>query len=136
MTSDAEIKRITVIGEDRPGTLAEVTELLSSYQLDIRDIATNKVGEDAFLTLQVSDYDLGLNVLLAAGFNAIPEESVLVRIEDKPGALAGVARRLADEGIDIRGISMVHQQGNHSAVAISSDDDQRVRELFVDQLYN
>ena len=136
MTAEHEIKRITVIGDDRPGTLAEVTELLSGMDIDIRDISTKIVADDAFLTLVVSDYDRSLNALISAGFNAIAEESVLIRIEDQPGALAAIARQLADQGIDIRGISMVHQRGKHSAVAISSDNDARVRELFADQLFN
>ena len=136
MTEEHELKRITVVGDDRPGTLAEVTEVLSSMDIDIRDITTRVVGEDAFLTLIVSDYDRSLSALISAGFNAIAEESVLVRIEDQPGALAAIARRLADEGIDIRGISMVHQRAEHSAIAISSDNDARVRQLFADQLFN
>ena len=136
MTSTADMKRITIVGDDRPGTLAEVTELLSDSGLDIRDISTKAVGDDVFLTLQVFDYDLGLNVLMENGFNAISEESVLIRIEDRPGALAAIARTLAEEGIDIRGISLVHQNASHNAVAISSDNDQRVREIFKDHLYN
>ena len=136
MTAENDVKRITVIGDDRPGTLAEVTEILGQSGIDIRDISANTMGDDAFLTLQVTEYDRALNVLMAAGFNAISEESVVIRIEDKPGALAAIARRLADEDIDIRGISMLHQNGNHSAVAISSNDDGRVRSLFADQLYN
>ena len=136
MAAEDEIKRITVICDDRPGTLADVTEVLSAMDIDIRDISTRTVGDDAFLTLVVSEYDRSLNTLIAAGFNAIAEESVLVRIEDQPGALASIARQLADEGVDIRGISVVHQRTNHSAVAISSDNDARVRELFEDKLFN
>ena len=136
MAAEDEIKRITVICDDRLGTLADVTEVLSGTDIDIRDISTTVVGDDAFLSLVVSEYDRSLNTLIAAGFNAIAEESVLVRIEDQPGALASIARQLADEGIDIRGISVVHQRTNHSAVAISSDNDARVRELFADKLFN
>lgn len=130
------MQQITIVGADRPGSLAEVTELLSGQAIDIRDISTRAIGDETFLTIQVSDYDRALNLLMVAGFNAVPEESVLVRIEDKSGALAVIARQLADEGIDIRGISLIHQNGTHSAVAISSDNDQRVREIFVDQLFN
>ena len=136
MAAEDEIKRITVIGDDRPGTLADVTEVLSGMDIDIRDISTRIVGDDAFLTLVVSEYDRSLNALIAAGFNAIAEESVLVRIEDQPGAQASIARKLADVGVDIRCISVVHQRANHSAVAISSDNDARVRELFADKLFN
>ena len=73
MTAEHEIKRITVIGDDWPGTLAEVTELLSGMDIDIRDISTKIVADDAFLTLVVSDYDRSLNALISAGFNAIAE---------------------------------------------------------------
>ena len=136
MTEEHEIKWITVIGDDRPGTLAEVTELLSGMDIDIGDISTRVVADDAVLTLAVSDYERSLNTLISARFNTIAEESVPIRIEDQPGALAIIARRLADEGIDIRGISMVRQRANHRAIAIISDNDARVRDLFADQLLN
>lgn len=124
------MKQITVVGRDRPGVLAELAELLLAEGLDIRDVESQIVGEDLFLKLVLSDYDRGLAVLAAAGYQAIPRENVLLRIEDEPGALARLARRLADAGIDIRGISLVHQSGQHCAVAISSSDDARVREIF------
>ena len=54
MTEEHEIKWITVIGDDRPGTLAEVTELLSGMDIDIGDISTGVVADDAVLTATTS----------------------------------------------------------------------------------
>lgn len=128
------MKHITVISEDRPGVLAEVTELLNSQGVDIRGLDSQLAGSQLFLKLHLSDPDLGLSLLNSAGFQVVSEQSVLVCIEDKPGALARIARRLADHQIELRGISLVHQEQGFWSVAVSSDDDQRVREVLQDIL--
>ena len=128
------MKRVTVIGRDHPGLLADISELLANAGLDIRDVVAQQAAEDCFLTLLLSDHDLGLRVLTEAGYKTVSEEVVLIRIEDKPGALAQVARVLADNDIGLRVISMVHEGEDHNAVAISSSNNDGVRALFRDQL--
>lgn len=128
------MKWITVIAENTPGLLAEVSELLAEKGLDLRDLVAETSGRDCFLTLLLSDYDMGLRVLTEAGYKTVSEEVVLIHIEDKPGALARVARVLADNNIDLRAISMVHEGEDKNAVAISSSNNQEVRRLFREQL--
>lgn len=130
------IKRMTVVSQDRPGLLAEVTGLLAEADIDIRDLDSHVEGGQQFLKLVCSDYDRGLAVLTAADFAVIAEETVLIRVQDRPGALARIARRLAEESVAVRGISLIQQGEGYGVVAISSDDDARVRELFAEVLVN
>ncbi|WP_207063657.1 ACT domain-containing protein [Motiliproteus sp. SC1-56] len=129
-------RQMTVVSQDRPGLLVEVTSLLAEAGIDIRDLDSQEVGGQQFLKLICSDYDRGLAVLTAVGFQVIAQETVLIRLEDRPGALAQVARQLAEESVAVRGISLIQQSEGVGLVAISSDNDRRVREIFADALIN
>jgi len=51
------------------------------------------------------DQEDGLEQLLrSAGYTAVEVESVEVELEDRPGALAEVARRIADAGVNLESI--------------------------------
>jgi len=122
--------RVTVVARDRAGLIAEVSELLAARAVNILAIDGETFGGDAVLHLQVDALDAALSVLAAAGFQAVSEDVLLLRIEDKPGALAHVSRRLADARISIRGISMVQRGGGYAIVGTSTDDNPRARALL------
>lgn len=128
------MKTLTVVAPDRPGLLADITEVLSHNQIDIRSFETHLEQEHACIKLALSDYDRGLGVLNEAGYQAITEESVLIRIDDRPGALARIARTLSEHQIDIRSLTLVQPGQASWAVAISSSDNERVREILSSDL--
>ena len=59
--------------------IAEVTELLAKHEVDIRDIDFSQMGADSCLSLAVSDYDKGLELLMGAGYQVISNRSNRVR---------------------------------------------------------
>ena len=126
--------RVTVVARDRPGLIAEVSEVLAARAVNIVAIAGETFGADAVLHLEVDALDAALSALAAAGFQAVSDDVLLLRIEDKPGALAQVSRRLADARINIRGINMVQRGGGFAIVGASTDDNARARELLAADL--
>lgn len=128
------MKQLTVVDTNRAGLLAEVTELLSNNGIDIRSFDTLLDGDHVYIKLVLSDYDQGLAVLTEGGFQAIAEDSVLIRIVDQPGALARIARTLTDQNVDIRALTLVQQGDGFWSVAVSSSDNAEVRRIFADRL--
>jgi len=84
----------------------------------------------------VDDYDRGLKLLTEEGYNAVSDESVLLRIVDKAGALAEVARAISGHGINTRAITMLQKDGDFTVIAVGTDDNDQVRALFRDTLVN
>jgi len=82
-----------------PGALAALAETISAQGINIRAIGGG-------LALMVNDdQEDGLEQLLrSAGYTAVEVESVEVELEDRPGALAEVARRIADAGVNLESI--------------------------------
>ena len=85
-----------------PGALAALAETISAQGINIRAIGGAEIGGTGGLALMVNDdQEDGLEQLLrSAGYTAVEVESVEVELEDRPGALAEVARRIADAGVN------------------------------------
>ncbi|HEY9181524.1 MAG TPA: ACT domain-containing protein [Candidatus Baltobacteraceae bacterium] len=124
------MQRITVIVQNRPGSLAEIAELLASKGLSISAIVAEAVGAQGVLRIDVERVDEALAILTSAGYNAVTEEVLLARIEDRPGALAHLSRRLMEAGLDIRGLNMVQRADGWAVVAIATNDNARARTVL------
>jgi histidine decarboxylase len=127
------LQRITVVVQNRPGLLAEITELLASKGLSIDSIVADALGPQGVLHIDLERVDEGLAALTAAGYHAVTQEVVLARIEDRPGALAQLSRRLMEARLDIRGLNMVQRNDGWAVVAIATNDNAHAREVLAGQ---
>ncbi|HEX6929913.1 MAG TPA: hypothetical protein VF267_11710 [Gammaproteobacteria bacterium] len=125
------MKRIMVVAADRKGLIADLGELLERSGVNINTIDALDEDGTAYITMEVDRYDEALNLLRDSEFQAVPEEVLVIRIEDRPGGLARIARRLAENDVAIRGMTMLQRANGWCAVAVATDDNGRTRELLV-----
>lgn len=130
------MKLLTILSDNTRNPISEVTELLAKHKVDIRDIDFNQMGADSYLSLAVSDYDKGFELLMGAGYQVISNDIVLIRTEDRPGALAEISKKLSENGVAIRSLTLVNAHANAPLVAVATSDNKRVRELYADQAVN
>lgn len=128
------MRQLTVVGKDRRDLVADITELLAGNGIDIRNINSHLAGQDAYITLALSEYHRGFRLLMDAGYNTVSDDSVLLRVIDKPGTLAKLSRKISEHGINTRAITMLHHDDCYTIVAISTDSNDKVRELFKESL--
>lgn len=121
------MRSIRVIVPNRPGLLAELTEVLAAKGISIEQIVVETHDEGALVRMEVERDDRALEILTDAGYRAVTDDVLLARIEDRPGALAHLSRRLADERLNIRSMHHVRREGGYALVAISTDDNARAR---------
>lgn len=105
------MKDLKVTLENRPGTLADLSEALGRAGVNIEGIAgfarEVRGGEDReFVThiahILVDDATPAKKALVNAGIKIEEErEALVIDIRDRPGELAAVTRRLADAGVNI-----------------------------------
>ncbi len=124
------MKQLTVLAPNKPGQLAAITEALAAGDVNIEsfDVATH--GADGVIVLTVDRYGDALRLLLDAGFKAVTQDTLLVRLEDKPGALAKVAVRLKDAGIDLRSMHIVRRDAGVSIASLVADNNARAAEVL------
>ncbi|ORJ57429.1 hypothetical protein [Geothermobacter hydrogeniphilus] len=124
------MKRITVIAGDRKGLIADLTELLAAGGVNILTINAQCAAGSAYLRLRAEPYDRALALLRDAGYQAVSDQVLVLRIPDRPGNLARVARRLAEQGVDIRGLTMVQRDAGFCVVAVATDDRDTARQVL------
>lgn len=125
---------LTILERDRPGLLAEITTLLENAGVDVLDISGTSKGTYAVINLYARPARRGHRVLTDAGHTVFTAEHQLVRIEDRPGALAELSRLLANEEVDIRSIHFVGRDAGHCIVALDTADPARATEVLSELL--
>jgi len=95
-------KDLTVILEDRPGTLADVGEALGKAGINIEGLCGFPCEGKGIGHILVEDAAAARRALEEVGLEVRGERQVLVlEVEDRPGALGEVSRRIADAGVNI-----------------------------------
>ncbi len=93
---------LTVILEDRPGTLAEVGEELGKAGININGMCGFPCEGRGVLHVLVDDGAGARRVLEDAGIEISGERDVLVlEVEDQPGAFGDIARKIANAGVNV-----------------------------------
>ena len=130
------MRHITVIAEDRTGLIAELTDLLARHQINIAALNAQLYGHDAVIHLEVDQYEKTIHALEEEQFRVVADEAVLLRIADQPGALAMASKRLAENNIDIRSMTVVQRHDGYTIVAVGCSDNAAARMVLADALVN
>ena len=72
--------------------------------------------------MSTEDNDAALQALTAAGFRAVIDDVLVVRLRDEPGALAKVAERFKNAGVNIQSLHILDRRGDYATVALAADD--------------
>lgn len=96
------MKDLTVTLENRPGTLADLGEATGKAGINIEGMSGEARQGSAALHILVEDAGATREALSGAGFEVGEERDVVVvEIEDRPGTVGQVARKLADAGVNV-----------------------------------
>jgi hypothetical protein len=106
---------------NKPGALATLAEELASGGVDLRAIGGGGIGDLGHVILTTADDDTTRRVLKERGYTFIEGESLLTEVEDRPGGMAEVARRLADAGVNIHGHLFIGRWGDRAMFAFVVD---------------
>ena len=128
------MKSLTIIQETRAGMLAEITTLLERHKIDLRGIDGSTAGSLAVINLTVEPGQTCFDILTEAGFKVFANEQILIRVKDKPGALAEISRQLANVQVDIQSVHVVGHEGDMAIVALATENDFSARQILLDIL--
>lgn len=94
---------LTLYLDDQPGELARVGDVLGAVGANIAGLcAVTSGGGQAEVHVLVQDPTPAFEALEGAGIKIASEQEVIVlNIEDRPGALGEVARKLADAKVNL-----------------------------------
>ncbi|NOY62824.1 MAG: ACT domain-containing protein [Gammaproteobacteria bacterium] len=129
------MKQITIIGEDRSGMMAEISSALAEGGINIETLDAETIQEWTVMILTVDRYDDAIRVLQQnPDLRIITDDAILLRLEDRPGALAKIAKRFKDANINMRSVRIIRRDGQDALVAISTERSSAALELVKDSL--
>jgi len=97
------VKDLTISLGDHPGSLAKVGEALGKAGVNIEGICGVTVQGKGVIHLLVEDAAKARRALEANHIDVAKEtEVVVLPVEDRPGVLGNVARRLANAGVNLQ----------------------------------
>ena len=114
---------------DRPGELAKLAALLGDSEVNINAISAESGLGRTYMSLIVDQPAKARGILLKAGYGSSEKTVLVVRLPDRPKALATLARKLGDAGVDITSIIQLESIGGHAQLALGVDDLAKARGL-------
>ncbi|MDR1630309.1 MAG: ACT domain-containing protein [Oscillospiraceae bacterium] len=95
------IKQISIFVENKPGRLADITEILAKNDVDIRALSIADTTDYGVLRLIVNEPEKAQAALKEAGVTVSVTNVLGVCVSDTPGAFAKATRAIADAGITL-----------------------------------
>lgn len=127
------IDQISIFVENKPGRLAEVTEVLGSAGVDIRAMSLADTQDFGILRLIVENPVHALEVLKAAECVVSVTQVMAVSIADAPGSLSKVLRALSESQISVEYLyAFITRQAGSAYVIIRVEDTERAVGVLAD----
>ena len=117
-------KDLTVILKDRPGTLGDMGEALGKAGINIEGCCGFRSEGKGVIHILVEDVAAAQRALQQAGLEVRDERPVLIlEVENRPGVLGDVTRRIAKVGVNV---DLIYLAAN-TRLVIGADDLDKAR---------
>ena len=96
------MKDLSVVLDDKPGSLADLGEATGGANINIEGMCATTSGGKGEIHILVEEPEATREALQGAGIEVSGDRDVLVvEVEDRPGTMAEVARKLGDVDVNI-----------------------------------
>lgn len=127
-----QIQQLSVFIENKPGRLAEITEVLANADVDIRAISVADTSDFGILRVIVDRPKEAVIALREHGMTVSLTNVLAVGIPDEKGSFSKVIRILADAGIDVEYIyAFVSRDKDKAYVIIRTEKSTQAAEVLV-----
>ena len=116
------MKEFSVTLANKPGQLATLAGHLADAGIHIESLAAIGSDGESLVRFMPDDADATRRVLTGAGVHFEERPIIDTFLRDEPGALAEMAKRLADAGVNIDSIYLLHSNAEGLHFAVTVDD--------------
>jgi hypothetical protein len=109
--------QLTVSLKSKPGVLAQLARTLADAGVNITTLSADSPGGRGKIRVIVNDAGKAKRALRRARYRASEEPAFVVRLRNKPGALARVAEKLAKARVNIKS-AYATTAGRGSAIVV------------------
>ncbi|MDO8730398.1 MAG: ACT domain-containing protein [Candidatus Omnitrophota bacterium] len=124
-------KQLSIFLENRPGGLARICGTLAESSINVLALSIHDTVDHAIIRLLADRPVKALLILEQLGLYILETDVIVLDLQNQPGALAEISRKLAraDINIEYAYCSAATSQGN-GALIIKSDELDRAIELL------
>jgi hypothetical protein len=116
----AKVKQLTISLQNQPGALARAAKVLADAKVNIVALLGSTSGEQGSAQVVVDNLNRAKKALGGAGLSYTEGTLEQFELNNKPGALAAVASKLAKKGINIDSAYATAPKGARKAVLVVS----------------
>lgn len=116
------MKQFSIEIKNRVGELARVTEILAESAINIVAIASESAGTKPMIHIVTGDDASARRALEQSGRDFKEQDILVVKVLDRPGELAKVARRLARSAVNVESIYIFGKVRGYTEFAMAVDD--------------
>ncbi len=124
------MKQFSIEIKNRVGELARVTEVLAEHAINIVAIASESSGPKPRIHVVTEDQASTRKALEKSGREFREQDIIVIKVLDRPGELAKVARRLAREAINVESIYLFGKHRGYTEFALAVDDHGKAKEVL------
>jgi len=121
---------LSIITANKVGVLADVADALGSAGINIDAIVGEGLAETGIIRILTKDIDKAKKILEDRKFNVVVSNVIVVEIQNTPGELMKIAKRLAQKKVDINFIYQENIEGGKSKVLIKPDNIERAEKAL------
>lgn len=125
------VKQISVFLENKPGRLADFTDVLSRHGIDMRALSLAEAEDFGIVRIIVDDIYNASTILKDEGYVYSITKVLAVEMPDEPGALSGIIRVLGENDINVEYMYAftTHKKGS-AYMILRVEDNQKAVEVL------
>jgi len=124
------MKTVTIVSDDKVGLLADISYILAKANINIESLNVDVVGGKAVIMLSVKDDMKARSALEASNYKVNADNTIVIKLDDRPGELSKVTRMLADEGVNIENVLMLSRDSKNTILSMSVDKLSKAQKLL------
>ncbi len=126
------IKQLTVFIQNKKGTVASVTDILSKNNVNLRALSIAETQDFGILRMVVNDNDTAEKVLTGNGYLLKNIDVVGVKIGDEPGQLTSALNVLDCAGINVEYLyAFMARTEKHAYVVLRVEENEEAESILV-----
>ena len=125
------VKQLSVFIENREGRLEQVTDVLTTQNINILSLSMADTTEYGMLRMVVSNPEVAKKALREEGFSAMLTDVLAVKLEDKVGELHKMTHILCSQGLNIEYMYAL-ASANRRAMIVKASDGETAAKAVVD----
>jgi hypothetical protein len=126
-------KQLSIFLANRPGGLARISGMLDESGINILALAVHDTVDHAVVRLIAEPHVKALLLLEQQGLYVIEHDIITMRLDNRPGTLATIARQLAHADINIEyAYCTATEHQLQGCLVLKTDDVERTLEILSD----